>query len=115
MWENYKHGSARGLITRRNYQVMKSTIQDHLLKLGLLSSLTVASSGYSKSARYMIPKGTGNYLSEDLVLEASKVRLEQDLNGQVVFLSYRFPREIEGEAARTIRSEERRVGKECVP
>lgn len=27
MWENYKHGSARGLITRRKYQVMKSTIQ----------------------------------------------------------------------------------------
>ncbi|MCX6126140.1 MAG: hypothetical protein NTV34_15520 [Proteobacteria bacterium] len=77
-------------------------MKDHLLKLGLLSSLTVASAGYSKSARYMIPKGAGIYLSEELVLEASKVRLEQDLYGQVVFLRYRFPLEIEGEAARTI-------------
>jgi hypothetical protein len=27
VWKNYKHGSATVLITRRKYQVMKSTIQ----------------------------------------------------------------------------------------
>ena len=37
MWENYKHGSARGLITRRKYQVMKSTTQNmSLLALVML-------------------------------------------------------------------------------